>query len=608
MKIVCLSTQSREDLQDDQKQVQDYFGDKFRFAIRPKQINCVEDIHKLIRSNIISVNFTGGRKKFSALLNEMDCFVNHLDLLKTIIEPTIIYEDGRKFDISLFKKNTNFEDYDLIFCDKSWSMQNGKLVGFGTNYYVTPKAARVILNFTKHAENPYDLFVRNKLNEPEIGSQLKFTVAEFPFIERDPSVKHTIEDDNNVDVNNKQCFRPLFERLFVTKKPKFAIIASHPSLGTGYGNIATQIANHMTKHFDVIYLGFQSVSGAITNRYVNPAVKVYDLYAMDPESVGAFGDNAILPTLESEKPDVVFIYNDIGVISAIFKIIENYSCLKTTYIDMVYEFQDPDQVSFILNSADHVFTFCEFWKDYLDILYNKGHKVHNMYHGLLKHNLDKLTPRKDFGYKDDDFIVLNMNRNSNRKNLDISIRGFLLFLDALEKRGKNISKVYLQFNCHLCTKDGIHIPNVTNAEIIRHSFPKKYADQILVTTEGHSLTEDKVHSLYNACDIGLSTSSGEGFGLTVIEQALYNKQIVATFIPATRELIDTPYFVHPVDSSYDSGKIGGLMYRFRGEDVCEQLLKAYEAHELKRPVPCKINNMDQLDWTVICQKFYDVCF
>lgn len=608
MKIVCLSTPARKDLQDDQKEIQEFFGEDFRFAIRPKQINSIDDIHNLIKNNIISVNFTGGRKKFSALLNEMDCFVNHLDLLKTIKEPTIIYEDGRKFDISLFKQN-NFEDYDLVFCDKSWKMQNGVLIGFGTNYYVTPKAANVMLNFIKHAENPYDLFIRNKLNQAEIGSQLRFTVAKFPFIERDNTKTHTIEDDNNTDVNNKQCFRTLFERLFVTKKPKFAIIASHPSLGTGYGNIATQIANHMTKHFEVIYLGFQSVNGGVSNRYVDPAVKVFDLYALDPDSPGSFGDKAILPILEDEKPDVVFVYNDIGVISAVFKLTASYSCLKTTYIDMVYEFQDNEQVKFVLEKADYVFTFCKFWKDYLDLMYNKPSKVHNMYHGLKKYNLSPVDGRKEFGYKPDDFIVLNMNRNSNRKNLDISIRGFLMFLSYLEnERKKDISGVFLQLNCHACTKDGIHVPNVVSSEITRMNLPRKYIENILITKSGHCLSEEQVHILYNSCNIGLSTSSGEGFGLTVIEQALYNKQIVCSYIPATRELINTPYFIYPYDTNYDQGKIGGLMYRFRGEDVSEQLIKAYEAWENKREVPCVINNLDQLDWDVICQKFYDVCF
>lgn len=608
MKIVCLSTEKRTDLQEDQKNIQEFFGENFRFSIRPRQIKSIDDIHNLIKNNIISVNFTGGRKKFSALLNEMDCFVNHLELLKTIAEPTVIYEDGRIFDISLFKQN-DFEDYDLVFCDKSWKMENGKLVGFGTNYYVTPKAAKIMLNFIKHAENPYDLFIRNKLNEPEIGSLLKFGVAKFPFIERDNTKIHTIEDDNNTDVNNKQCFRTLFERLFVKKKPKFAIIASHPSLGTGYANIATQISNHMINHFDVIYLGFQSVNGSVTNRYVNPNVKVYDLYALDPHSPGGFGDKAILPILNEEKPDVVFIYNDIGVITAVFKLIESYSCLKTTYIDMVYEFQDSEQINFILDKADYVFTFCEFWKDYLDIMFNKPSKVFNMYHGLKKYDPETLLDRKTLGYKPEDFVILNMNRNSNRKNLDISIRGFFLFLRYLEKqKKKDISNIFLQLNCHVCTKDGIHIPNVVKSEIIRLGLPTYYEKNVLITSKGHSLTEKHVHSLYNACNIGLSTSSGEGFGLTTIEQALYDKQIVCTFIPATRELLDTEYFVQPIYTNYDSGKIGGLMYGFSGDDVGTQLYKAYEAWENKCEVPCKINNLEQLDWTIICQKFYDVCF
>lgn len=608
MKIVCLSTQERTDLQEDQKEIQKFFGENFSFSVRPKQIKSVEDIKELIKNEVVSINFSGGRKKISSLINEMDYLVNHLDILKNIDEPTIVYEDGRIFDLSLFEKN-DFADYDLVFCDKSWKLQDGKISGYATNYYVTPKAAKIMVDFIKNVNVPYDLFIRNIVNQTEISNHLNFKIAEFPFIERDNTKIHTVENNNEEDVNKKQCFRPLIDRLFTYKKPKFAIIASHPCLGTGYANIATQIANNMTKHFDVIYLGFQSVNGSVSKRHVDPNVKVFDLYELDPESPGGFGDKAILPILQEEKPDVVFVYNDIGVISAVFKIIESYSCLKTTYIDMVYEFQDEEQIQFILNKADYLFTFCQFWKDYLDIVYNKPAKVHNMYHGLKKYNPDVLPKRETFGYKPNDFVILNMNRNSNRKNLDISIRGFFMFLNYLEKeKKKDISNIYLQFNCHVCTKDGIHIPNVIKAEIMRSNLPNYYLKNILITKNGHSLSEEEVHGLYNACNLGLSTSSGEGFGLTVIEQAQYEKQIVCTFIPATRELINTDYFVHPIDTNYDSGKIGGLMYRFKGEDVAIQLLKAYEAWENNLEVPCKINNLDQLDWEIICQKFYDVCF
>ena len=600
MKVLCLSLEQRSDLRENQEDVHNHFGDDFDFFLCKKNVNSIEDIDNLIRSGLIGINFNGGRKQISSLINEMDCFVNHYNALKSVTEPTIIYEDGTDFDIELYKQATF--DKDILFCAKSWKMENNKLVGHGTNYYVTPEGAQKLISLIKNACNPYDLYIRNILNEnPNVVS---FGVVNKPFISRNSNVSHTIQNYYNPDdVNNKQCWRPLIERLYTLKKQKFAIIASHPTLGTGYANMATQIANNMLKYFDVIYLGFQSITGTVENRELNDQIRVYDLYKLDPNSPGGFGDKAILPVLEKEKPDIVMIYNDIGVVSSVLKLIKNYSCLKTTYLDMVYEFQDYNSTEFIMNEADYIFTFCDFWKQYLDFVYEKPNKTFTMMHGIKTFPKDTLLPRDHFGYAPDDFVFLNMNRNSNRKNLDKCIRGFLILLNTLLKANEDYSKVFLQLNCHLCTKDGFHIPNIVKSEIKRMGLPLSFSKQVLITSTGHSLSEIEAHSLYNACDVGVSVTSGEGFGLTTIEHALYDKPIVASYIPTTRELLDTPYLIQPSDTRYDCGSIGGLMYEFKGEDVALQLYEAYKNR--KEPVVCKIKNLEKLDWSNIVDTFYN---
>lgn len=233
-----------------------------------------------------------------------------------------------------------------------------------------------------------------------------------------------------------------------------------------------------------------------------------------------------------------------------------------------------------------------------------SNKVYTMYHGLKNFNKEDLATKKELGYPEDSFIVLNMNRNSNRKNLDVTIRAFLLFLKTLMEKGENISNIFLQLNCHLCTKDGIHIPNVITAEIVRLGLDKEIIKQILISKNGHSLTEEEAHSLYNIADVGISTSSGEGFGLTPIEHAQYNKQIVVCQIPTFLEFLDTPYTVQPIDTCFDAGPIGGMMYKFKAEDVCQQLLLAYSNRD--SPKICKIKNQDKLNWDLICKLFYNI--
>lgn len=610
MKVYCISLPERDDLRETHSEVADYFGSDFNFFIKERNVKSIEDIHKLIKSGQVSFSFSGGRKKMSSLIGEFDAWTKHFELWEKIEEPSIIYEDGTIFDVDTFKKN-DFKDYDLVFCDKDWKFETNSsgekvLTGHNSNYYITPNGAKHLIELCKNLPIPMDLHIRNCMNETT--NTLRFSIAEEPFITRNPNVKHSIQSSFNVDnVNDKQCFRPLYERLYTIKKPKLAIIASHPTLGTGYANIATQIANNMLVHFDVIYLGFQSVTGTVTNRFVDERIRVYDLYKLDTESPMGFGDKAILPVLEEEKPDIVMIYNDIGVISAIVNLIKPYSCIKTIYLDMVYEFQNFDQVKYVIDNVDYVFTFCEFWKQYLNVIYSDkelSKKIYTMYHGLKKFDESELGKRSELNYPEDGFIVLNMNRNSNRKNIDVTIRSFLIFIKTLAERGEDITKIFLQLNCHLCTKDGIHIPNVITAEVLRLGLQKEIIKQILITAKGHSLSEEEAHSLYNISDVGLSTSSGEGFGLTPIEHAQYNKQIVVCQIPSFREFLDTPYVIDPIDAAYDIGTIGGLMYKFKSEDVAKQLLLAYDNR--KDPKICKIRNQDKLNWEYICKTYHDI--
>ena len=607
MKVLCLSLKHREDLRKNQDHVKEYFGDKFEFYITEKKIKTVVDIDRIIKSGLISTDYYGGRKKTSSLINEIDCFYQHYSaLLQVNDEPMLIYEDGVDFDIKSFEQN-KFDDSDIILCDKRWYVNENTLCGMGTNYYVTPKGAKILLELLKQSVHPFDISVRNIINFglKKYNIQLKYSLAEPLFISRNESIPHTIQEYvSNEAPNTKQDWRPLLERLYTLKKQKIAILASHPSLGTGYANIATQIANNMVNHFEVLYLGFQSITGTVENRKVDSRVKVYDLFKLDPKSPGGFGDKAILPILIREQPDILFVYNDIGVVSAVLKITKDYTCLKTVYLDMVYEYQDFDQTKFIMEEGDLIFTFCDFWTEYLNNVYNKPDKVFTMFHGLQEFPKMELLKREYFGYGDDYFIFLNMNRNSGRKNLDICIRGFLMLLNTLKRDGEDYTKVFLQLNCHLCTRDGLHIPNVVTAEIKRHNLIDEFSKQILVPTKGHSLSELETHSLYNVSDCGVSISSGEGFGLTTIEQAIYNKPIIAPYIPTTAELLDTPYIVKSSDTRYDYGQIGGLLYCFKGEDLAQQMYAVYKAR--KEPVPCKIKNIEKLNWETIIKNFYEI--
>jgi D-inositol-3-phosphate glycosyltransferase len=108
----------------------------------------------------------------------------------------------------------------------------------------------------------------------------------------------------------------------------------------------------------------------------------------------------------------------------------------------------------------------------------------------------------------DAFIVLNPNLLYRRKRLDLTIRGVALF--ARDKP----PNVYLY----------LHQPRLDRHRRaqLEAAARSELGDRLLfnlLNPDGEVLPEESLNRLYNACDLGLTTAMGEGWGLTVFEHA-----------------------------------------------------------------------------------------
>ena len=105
----------------------------------------------------------------------------------------------------------------------------------------------------------------------------------------------------------------------------------------------------------------------------------------------------------------------------------------------------------------------------------------------------------------DAFIVLNANRNQPRKQIDVTMKGFALFA---RDKPENV-KLYL----HMGVAD-----RGWNVAVLARRLG---IDGRLVLTTGEAghpdLPSERLNLLYNACDVGINTSSGEGWGLVSFE-------------------------------------------------------------------------------------------
>ena len=107
----------------------------------------------------------------------------------------------------------------------------------------------------------------------------------------------------------------------------------------------------------------------------------------------------------------------------------------------------------------------------------------------------------------DAFIVLNANRNMPRKRIDLTIHGFALFA---KNKPANV-KLYL----HMATED-------TGWNVLILAKRHGVFDRLIMTQADNSrpaFSDKQLNYLYNACDVGITTTTGEGWGMPSFEHA-----------------------------------------------------------------------------------------
>ena len=166
-----------------------------------------------------------------------------------------------------------------------------------------------------------------------------------------------------------------------------------------------------------------------------------------------------------------------------------------------------------LNFYDKIFTMTEFGKQVINI----PSKTFIINHGSSAGSFFKLNRKlcrkrcREYGIniEDGDFVIFNGNRNEYRKRLDLTIKSFLKFKETV----------------------------CPHAKLLLHCGKYESKDPSIIMTSQHSKTEEHpnftsgfLNIIYNASDIGINTSLGEGWGLVSFEMASIGiPQVVPNF-------------------------------------------------------------------------------
>jgi len=168
----------------------------------------------------------------------------------------------------------------------------------------------------------------------------------------------------------------------------------------------------------------------------------------------------------------------------------------------------------------------------------------------------------------DSFIVLNNNRNQPRKRIDITIKGFSLFA---QNKPENV-KLYLHMGL---TDVGWNVSKLAERYGI--------ANRLVVTgtQKGpQQVPVEKLNIIYNATDVGLNTSIGEGWGLANHEHSATGKPQIVPDHSACRELFEDCGLLIPANITHVNPEVLTEGKVVTPEDVALKLEEIYSNKDL----------------------------
>lgn len=392
---------------------------------------------------------------------------------------------------------------------------------------------------------------------------------------------------------------------------KFMLISTHIDQIIGYSKVSYNLLKQLSTLYPKVktyHFGFQRhPSRSNLSKYPSNILS-YDAAANEDPKEDGFGFNKVQEYIDTVDPDVVMIYNDPLVIH---RFLESIDLKKSTYkvwlyLDQVYEGIPPSLLQKMCEHVHRVYCFSDFWKTVflnykiISDVRVLEHAVDNeVYHKLQK--IKKEAFKVSMNIPKDAIVILNANRNSQRKRLDLTIQGFVRYLS----KNPNVYLLLLTHNSH---EAGAYydVGRIYIEELKVHNMDKElYAKHmVVIDSSAVALNDTKINEIYNAADIGINTSDGEGFGLCQLEHLYTGAPQIVTDVGTYRTFLneDVATFIKPLWRYYFMGSSPqGLWYHiFNPQDVCDAIERSVLSLETQRR---NAESYTFKSWESVCSGF-----
>ena len=390
---------------------------------------------------------------------------------------------------------------------------------------------------------------------------------------------------------------------------------------TGFSTVSTNIVREIKKnfgaeiHLDIVAINyFGEAYWEDANTYIIPA-KITD------DKKDDYGRYLCLKILkESNDYDGLFICQDLGVIVPFIEVVaflkkekkeQNQKGFKSIFyfpVDCVI----VEELTKNLEFFDLLVTYTEFGrKEILKHRPELKNKLRVVPHGNNSKDFypieieAALSFRNEyFGENAHKFIVTNVNRNQPRKDLPNTIFGFI---EAKKIWEKDLPMPFLYLHCH--PQDpmgwdirGIMIQTDLVEDVDYKLLPKEF--------EKEMCDIETLNKIYNASDVFITTTLGEGWGCTYGESAACKLPVIAPFVTSFMEMSGygkNAYMLHTI-YPYCSPTDNIVREQTDIYEIAETIFqvakdKANNSEKLTKKIQENYEWGSKLEWKYVCKSW-----
>jgi len=394
---------------------------------------------------------------------------------------------------------------------------------------------------------------------------------------------------------------------------------------TGFGNVSKQLVDNWSKDkkLKLTIFAINDFSKKVYQYADN--VMVIPALSISETKKDVYCRIEFLKLLFENDFDVLFCLNDIEIFNEMGEHLQkvksekrkqnkpNFKSIVYFPIDSEPRLNDLK----ILPFFDEVVTYTEYAKNVMKPLISETQfkKIKVIPHGCDTTNFFELNDfekakikKEKFGA--DKFVFGSVNRNSARKDLASLIIGFAMF------KHKNQADAILYLHCNPLDPSGINVYRLCERVGL------EIGKDVIVPTdfnENNGVSESELNKIYNSFDCFITTTTAEGWGLTITEAMATKTLVICPKHTSLAEISDNG--LNTLNFMFDQQSVfindfEKIRFTTNPKEVVTLLEVVYGLHkepeEVKDMVKAKIENaykkVSGMKWETIAKKFKDLIF